>query len=54
MPHYPFHCEHCGKEFELVLHMDELDKAPVRCPDCGSEKVHQQVAAFSAVTSKKS
>jgi len=54
MPHYVFYCEDCKKEFEVVLHIDELDKKEVKCPDCGSEKVAQHVAAFSAVTSRKS
>jgi hypothetical protein len=37
-----------------VLHIAELEKGHVKCPECASEKVHQEVAAFSAVTSKKS
>jgi putative FmdB family regulatory protein len=58
MPHYIFICEDCHKEFERVLHYDELEQelkqAEIRCPDCGSNHVEQKVAAFSAVTSKKS
>ena len=54
MPHYTFHCEDCGKEFELVLHIADLEKGTVQCPDCKSKKVAQLTAAFSAVTSKKS
>ena len=54
MPHYVFFCPDCRKEFETVIHIDDLDKHTVKCPQCGSEKVEQQVAAFSAVTSKKS
>jgi putative FmdB family regulatory protein len=53
MPHYVFLCEACQKEFTVVIHIAELETAPVKCPECGSEKVHQGVAAFSAVTSKK-
>ena len=54
MPHYVFRCEDCKKEFETILHIDDLDKGNVQCPHCGSKKVQQQLAAFAAVTSKKS
>jgi putative FmdB family regulatory protein len=54
MPHYVFLCQACKKQFETVLHIDELGKTKVKCPECGSTNVEQQVAAFSAVTSKKS
>lgn len=54
MPLYIFFCETCNKEFTKLLHMDELDKSPVKCPECGNEKVHRLVAAFTAVTAKKS
>jgi len=54
MPHYVFICKDCGKEFEQILHISELDKTPVQCPHCASEQTEQQVAAFSAVTSRKS
>lgn len=54
MPHYIFLCRSCNKEFELVLHMAELEKGGVKCPHCGGADVRQQVSAFSAVTSKKS
>jgi putative FmdB family regulatory protein len=54
MPVYVFVCQECKKEFELVLRMSERERGGVKCPKCGSEKVEQRVAAFSAVTSKKS
>jgi putative FmdB family regulatory protein len=54
MPHYVFICQECKKEFEKVMHMDELEKEKPACPNCGSRKVEQEVAAFAAVTSKKS
>lgn len=54
MPHYVFVCKDCGKEFETVLHIADLEKGDVQCPGCGSKKVEQQVVAFAAVTSKKS
>ncbi len=54
MPHYVFLCQSCNKEFTQILHITDLDKGGVKCPHCGSENVQQQVAAFTAVTSKKS
>jgi putative FmdB family regulatory protein len=54
MPHYVFCCEQCKKEFTKMLHIADMEKGHIKCPDCGSEKNHQQVATFSAVTSKKS
>jgi putative FmdB family regulatory protein len=54
MPHYVFLCQDCRQEFTHVMHIEELGKADVKCPHCGSARVTQCVAAFSAVTSKKS
>ena len=54
MPHYVFFCEECRKEFTLVLHMDDLDQTVIRCPHCGSQAVHQAIAAFAAHTARKS
>jgi hypothetical protein len=34
--------------------MSDVDKADVACPHCGSKRVNQLVAGFSAVTSRKS
>jgi hypothetical protein len=34
--------------------MTDVEKAPVKCPACGSVRVHQLVSAFTAVTAKKS
>ncbi len=54
MPHYVFLCQDCHKEFTEVLHIADLEKGAVVCPHCGSKQVTQEVAAFAAVTSKKS
>jgi putative FmdB family regulatory protein len=54
MPQYVFLCRDCNKTFQQALHISELEKGPVKCPYCGSEKTEQQAAAFAAVTSKKS
>ena len=54
MPVYVYFCEACQKEFEVTLTIREHDQAKVTCPKCGTERVHQMAAAFTAVTSKKS
>jgi len=54
MPHYVFLCQDCSKEFTQILHIADLAKGGVVCPHCGGKRVTQKVAAFSAVTSKKS
>ncbi|HEY3625867.1 MAG TPA: FmdB family zinc ribbon protein [Terracidiphilus sp.] len=54
MSQYVFHCQDCNQEFTQSLHMSDVEKGAVTCPHCGGTRVHQLVAAFTAVTSKKS
>ena len=54
MPQYVFFCQDCNKEFTRNLHIADLEKVGIVCPHCTSKRVVQQVAAFAAVTSKKS
>jgi len=54
MTHYDFLCQDCNKEFTLSLHMADIEKGGATCPHCGSKRVVQAVASFTAVTSKKS
>ena len=54
MSQYVFLCQDCNKEFTLRLHMADVEKGGVSCPHCGSKRVLQAIAAFTAVTSKKS
>jgi len=54
MPHYEYICQACHKKFSIVMTLAELEKKKAKCPKCGSTKVEQQWAAFTAVTSKKS
>jgi putative FmdB family regulatory protein len=54
MPCYEFYCEDCNKPFETILTLAEYEKDEIKCPKCGGEHVHQEAAAFFAVTSKKS
>jgi putative FmdB family regulatory protein len=54
MPRYEFYCEDCKKPFEVILTLAEYERGHVKCPHCGHEHIHQEVAQFFAVTSKKS
>ena len=54
MPRYEYYCEDCKKTFELILSLEEHDKSKVVCPKCKGKHVHQEAAAFSVVTSRKS
>ncbi len=54
MSQYLYHCADCNKEFTQNMHMADAEKTGVKCPECGSTRVHQLVSAFTAVTSKKS
>jgi putative FmdB family regulatory protein len=54
MSTYVFYCKDCKKEFTRALHISEMEKGGVVCPHCGSKRVTQEMADFSAVTSKKS
>ena len=54
MSQYLYHCQDCNHEFTQTLHMADVEKNGVKCPACGSSRVHQLVSAFTAVTSKKS
>jgi putative FmdB family regulatory protein len=54
MPVYEYRCTQCNRKFTLTMTVSEHDKKSVKCPKCGSKKVEQQLAAFYAVTSKKS
>lgn len=54
MPTYSYLCEGCRKSFSLQMTITKHDKARVTCPKCGTRKVKQRIAGFSAKTSKKS
>jgi putative FmdB family regulatory protein len=54
MPTYDFVCKECKKTFTLTMTLEEYDKGRFACPKCKSKKVEQKMAAFFAVTSKKS
>lgn len=54
MSEYIFYCEDCKKEFTERRNMTERDTGAIACPYCKGTNVHQELTAFSAVTSKKS
>jgi putative FmdB family regulatory protein len=54
MPQYEYVCNKCKKTFSLIMTLAEYDKGKAACPKCKSKNVEQRVAAFFAVTSKKS
>ena len=54
MPSYEFVCKECRKTFTAVITLAEYEKRHFSCPRCKSKKVEQKLAAFFAVTSKKS
>jgi len=54
MPIYSYTCKECKKSFTRQMTITEYGKARVACPKCNSKKVEQKVAAFFAVSAKKS
>ena len=34
MPTYVFYCDHCKRDIEVVIPMDDRDKRVVRCTKC--------------------
>jgi len=54
MPQYAFLCKDCQHTFTQILHLADLEQGGIKCPECGSEKVEQQITGFFAVTGKKS
>ena len=54
MPTYTFVCKDCKKSFTQMMTLADYEKSKVACPKCSSKKVEQKVAAFFAVSAKKS
>ncbi len=54
MPVYEFFCKECKKAFKVTVSLAEYEKKKFICPKCHSKKVEQRMAAFFAVTAKKS
>lgn len=45
MPIYEYRCPYCGKEFQLMRSMSQVDK-PALCPKCGTKS--QKLVSASA------
>jgi putative FmdB family regulatory protein len=54
MPVYDYVCLDCSKPFETAISLNEHDKENPKCRQCGSKNGEREVAAFFAVTSRKS
>jgi putative FmdB family regulatory protein len=54
MPTYSFVCKECKKSFTRLMTLAEYEKGRFTCPKCNSRKVEQTLAAFFAVSAKKS
>jgi putative FmdB family regulatory protein len=57
MPTYEFLCQKCNKIFQLTYSISEFERARkngIKCSNCGSSRVIQQVPIFQVQTSKKS
>jgi putative FmdB family regulatory protein len=57
MPTYEFLCQKCNKVFQLSYSISEFERAKkrgIKCSNCGSSRVIQQVPVFQVQTSKKS
>ncbi len=49
MPLYEYECQDCGKLFEKMVRLAELDRIPV-CPECGSRHTRKQISTFASTS----
>ncbi len=54
MPTYEYKCKDCGKVFEAVYTVSQVDSARPKCPKCGKRKTQRLLSRFTAQTSSKS
>jgi putative FmdB family regulatory protein len=45
MPMYEYNCRKCGKTFEKLIKVSDMDKK-VECPDCKSSDVRRVFSVF--------
>lgn len=45
MPLYEFECGQCGRSFDRVLTLSEVQNEKVTCPHCGSGKVRKLISS---------
>ncbi len=53
MPRYEYVCSHCNHSFEISLSYQELEKADLNCPHCGSDHLRQKLTKPSFVVKGK-
>lgn len=54
MPIYEYHCENCGKRFEIFASIKDKEKGLSEvCPKCKSKRVHQIFGKITVITSSK-
>jgi putative FmdB family regulatory protein len=46
MPLYEYHCQKCGKRFEMLRRMQDSDR-DLECPECRSEDLERLLSAFA-------
>ncbi len=51
MPFYDFRCTRCGKEFDVLAALSDMEEKRIPCPDCGSRELTRvwQTANISVV-----
>ena len=54
MPIYDFQCQKCGKEFDLVLTLEQYEQKQFACPACQAKEVEQLITSTQVITSRKS
>lgn len=47
MPLFEFTCTRCGKVFEELLSLAELDAGDLECPACGAAEVNRGLSTFA-------
>ncbi|MBK6735097.1 MAG: zinc ribbon domain-containing protein [bacterium] len=47
MPLYEFTCTKCGKVFEELLSLAELEAGDLECPTCGAREVTRDLSTFA-------
>ncbi len=47
MPLYEFTCTKCGKVFEELLSLAELEAGDLECPACGAGEVTRDLSTFA-------
>jgi putative FmdB family regulatory protein len=51
MPTYPYKCNSCGTEFEILSRFDEREEKAV-CPACGARDVETVMTSFVPIKRK--